>query len=284
MEEYKIDDLSDKELKWGYWFVANQDKIRKIGLGLLILVCILIWISPIYGLVLYLAQFSQEQQIFDGLARQEINFADFIAENHPEALRFSEPQIIYTGGNKYDFVAQVTNPNPDRGVTKLAYRFAAGNFYGPASIISLLPGQTAYLTSLANESPVRLSGAALEIIKLEWQGLRARLDSLENPLELAGTTYGTVDNNSRFRVNFTATNISLKNYWQVDFQGILFSGSNIVGVNQISLAEFLAGESREVEISWFEGLPRVSRVEVIPLVDVYDQDNFFEIPGQAIDF
>jgi len=284
MEEYKIDDLSDKELKWGYWFISHKEELKKYGAYLLALVCLLIWIKPVWGLVVYLSELPQDQAIIMSLTRPGIDFSALREKSRVEELRITPARAIYTGDNQYDFLAQATNLNLNRGVAELKYRFVSGAFVSPTGTIAILPNRTVYLLSLANQSPIRLSSPVLEIISLRWQSIRQRLESSENPIVISQPTFGPNEDNSRFLINFLAKNESLKNIWEVRFQGILFAGNNIVSVNQITMEEFISGQSREVEISWFERLPGVSRVEVIPVVDVFDENNFFEISSQAIDF
>ncbi len=284
MEEYKVNDVTDSELKFGYWMVTNKQKIKKVLLGLLIFLCVAIWIAPIYGLVVYFIEFPQDKQIINSMASAVIDYRSFIEENKPKDLRITQAQVIYTGANKYDFVARVTNPNQARGVVNISYQFISGDYITPTSSLSILPNQTVYLLSLANQSASRLAAPTLKIMDIKWQDLRSRLEYLYQPFEISEPVFKTSLEKFRSSVNFTAANISIENFWQVDFQAILFSGNKIVGVNQITLEEFLSNQEREVEISWFERLPRVSQAEVVPIVDIYNPENLFEIPSQAVDF
>lgn len=283
MEEYKIDDLSEKGLKWGYWYITHKQQVKKIFTGSLILLCAIIWIKPVYGLIVYLAQIPQDNRIMAGLSRNILDFPGYIEKTKPKEISILMPQVIYTGDNNYDFVAQVTNPNESRGIAELTYQFVSGNFYSPTDTISFLPNQTVYLMSLANESKTRLAEPSLKIINLRWQGIHERISLEDNPIKITDQEFGETAEGSRFRVGFTAANVSLDNYWEVDFQAVLFAGAKIVGVNRITLERFVSGDSRPVELSWFERLPRVSQIEIVPVVDVYDKNNYFTVAGAAVD-
>ena len=201
MEEYKIDDLSDKELNWGYWVISHKGEIKKYGTYLLALVCLLIWIKPVWGLVVYLAELPQDQAIIMSLARQGIDFSGLREKSRVEELRITPAQAIYTGDNQYDFLAQAINPNLNRGVAELKYRFVSGTFASPTGTIAILPSQTVYLLSLANQSPIRLSSPVLEIISLRWQNIRQRLESSENPIVISQPAFGPIEDDSRFLIN-----------------------------------------------------------------------------------
>jgi len=281
MDEYQIDELSNKQLKLGYWYITHRDRLKKTGIILLGLAVVVIWTVVLFGLVKYVISLSRDSGLVAEIVATRVDYESFFARNKPQDLTVAPAEVIYNGENSYDFWSLVSNPNQNRGVADLSYQFLSGDFITPTSSVTVLPGQSVYLLSLANLSETRLASARLNIINIQWQSWRSPSVFTENPIITGQPAFYTDAETTRSWVSFTAANQSIYNFWEVDFQAILFSGSRVIGVNRLRLERFLAGSEREVEISWFDRLPRVSRVEIVPVTDVYDRDNFFSLPGQV---
>lgn len=285
MPDYQIHDLSERQLKFGYWLLTHAQNFKKALIIALIALSAVFWGLAIYGLTVYLVNGPQDQQIIRGIISNEIDFEGFRQRNKPQDLVFGAPQLIYSGNNKYDFSAEVYNPNLERGVVALSYYFIAGDFTTATQSVTIWPGQKVLLLSLANQTVRRLAEANLQIDSLVWQPLgKQAIDSSIEPVTVSDIEFTQGEpGKARSYVTFNARNNVYKNFWIVDFQAALYSGNNLVGVNQIRVNEFLAEETRAVEMSWFESLPRVSRVEVTPLLNIYDSANFYSLPGQAVE-
>ena len=284
MQDYQIHDLSERQLKFGYWLLTHSQDFKKALIIALIAISAVFWGLAIYGLTVYLLSGKQDQQIIQGIVNNTIDFEGFRLRNKPQALVLSEPVLIYTGNNQYDFAVEAYNPNLKRGVASLLYFFTAGDFTTVTSSVVIWPGQKVLLLSLANQTVRRLTNPGLRVSSLGWQPLGSpAIDSEIEPVTVSDIkfTQGSPGSQARSFVTFTARNNTFKNFWDVDFQAALYSGNNLVGVNQIRVNEFLSEETRFLEMSWFESLPRVSRVEVTPLADIYESGNFYSLPGQV---
>ncbi len=82
------------------------------------------------------------------------------------------------------------------------------------------------------------------------------------------------------QVNFKAINKTAYNYWQVDFQIALFRGMDIVGINRISLNEFMSGQERLVEIRWPGKIGRVGKAEAMPELNIMRDDIYIKYEGE----
>jgi hypothetical protein len=279
MEEYKIDDISEDQLKTGYWLLTHTAQIKKILVGFLIFTVAAIWAIVIYGLTVFIVQTPQDQAIGNSLINNRLDFVSFRQKTKPLPLEFSAVKVIYSGSDKYDFVAEAYNPNERRGVAKLSYQFVSGDYLTPTASVVILPKQKVYLFSLANDSLLSLNSAVLKIGEVSWVGI-AQSSQFKDPLvSFSEISFYRDQQSGRFSATFAATNNTLHNFWSVDLEAVLFSGSAIIGVNQINLERFLGEETREVEISWFERLPQVTEAVIVPVVNVYDPNNFFTTPG-----
>jgi hypothetical protein len=81
------------------------------------------------------------------------------------------------------------------------------------------------------------------------------------------------------RATFNVKNDTAFGYWRVSFFVILWSGSSIVGANSVTISDLRPGETREVAVSWFNEIHGVTRVEVVPEVNIFD-DRVYIPPGR----
>src|SRR3989339_2157714 len=179
MEQYNIDNVTESELKLGYWLATHRLLLKRSLLGFLILTTAVFWGLTFYGLIVYLSGLPEDARLVQSIIDNSVDFSLIRQQRQFADLQFSAAQVIYTGSNKYDILAQVTNPNNNLGVARLAYAFEADDFTTATFTISILPGQTIYLMSLANESARRLARVNLKIGQLIWQSRRDKTQIIQ---------------------------------------------------------------------------------------------------------
>ena len=281
MTEYNIDDVSDQQLKVGFWYLEHKALIRKIVVIALAAFSAVTLGYGIFGFIRHYAVLGELDQAVAGIALNQPDFAAWQARNKADNISFLPPTVIYNGHNSYDIYTKVVNPNDKWLVSELTYTFESGDFSSPTTTIYLLPKEERYLFSLANQSPRRLTEVSLKVIELKWRRLKEELEYPAPDFSLSKVDFASSENEARSWISFTATNNGFDNFWEVDWQALLYSGRQVVGINQITTAEFAAGQQRPVTMSWFDRLPRISTVEVFPLVDVLNPDITYKISGQA---
>lgn len=281
MDKQLIDDVSEDQLKFGYWVLTHKDRLKQWLKFFLIGLSSIFWLITFYNLAVYIIDLPQDKQIMEGVAFQAINFQDFAAKNRPQPLQISGVQLIYTGDNHYDFVAPIANANVNRGMIKLVYQFTAGSYVTPTATAVILPAEHNYLLSLGNVSQTRLNNASLKIISQSWEGVLSKLNYPQPVVEITDLSSFNDNKFSRLAVNFKAKNLSADNFWEAGFNVVLFSDNRIVGANRITLERFLSGETREAEVNWYDPLPRISKVDVVPMINVYDLNNRLQVPGSV---
>ena len=140
------------------------------------------------------------------------------------------------------------------------------------------------------KSETRPAGPEIEVSAVRWKRVdqhavrpdyktwaQARLDFAIEDVKFAPPS--PTDAISVSRATFTIANRTAYSYWSAGFFVVLYSGSRIVGVNYVTISELRAGRSTPVDASWFIDLPSVSRVEVIPEVNIFD-DRIYIPPGR----
>ena len=203
------------------------------------------------------------------------------------------PSLLKIESNKYDIFSKISNPN-SRYLCNIKYCFIFGNENNEieCSESFIFPNETKYLLSLAKtfeQSPENLRFIIKDIswhrINLhkypDWQNFyNEHLDIIIGnakfkPTELSGLSE-KIDLNS---LEFTVYNNTAYNYWDVTFNIFLYSGNRIVGVNKYILQEFMSKEKRNIQISWSGRFSRVSDIEIIPEINVMDEDVYIKYKG-----
>lgn len=273
--------FTDKELKFSYWYVTNKLLLRNIFTVSLGVVGFLLWLYVIWQLVFFGVYYSVENYqtrklIFgDNLALSNIN------QLKPKSLQINDPTALIGENNRNDYFAQITNNNSDWLAT-FDYVFSGNNKSTISRQGFALPLEKKYLMNLGVDGSI----TELSVTNVKWQ-------RVYNPQLTYEERYRFKIENDTFTVgskpdepsilDFDITNDSAFNYWQVGVQTFLYSSGNVASVNYIVLEQLMAGEKRHVQLNWNTKLPRISNIEVIPEVNVFDADNI--MPQSApIDF
>ena len=77
-------------------------------------------------------------------------------------------------------------------------------------------------------------------------------------------------------LTFTAENDSAYSFWDVGFYALLYKGSQLASINYLDAEKFKSGESRDLQIQFYEGLPTITKTEIIPEVNIFDQDAYMK--------
>lgn len=81
------------------------------------------------------------------------------------------------------------------------------------------------------------------------------------------------------KLQVSVTNNSPYNFYDVGVQVIMYSDSQMLGFEQISLSNFISGQTRMLDI---HSLPRgiaPTRIEFIPVVNIFDTKSFLKVEG-----
>ncbi len=196
------------------------------------------------------------------------------------SLLEAEPvRVLSTGSNRYDFITFLENPNDDWSA-RFQYRFisTAGETQGQEGFI--LPGEKKPIMILGFEGSDAARDVTFALGEIEWR----RVDKKHIPdyasfadarlrFTVRDIDYSTdvaLDATRLGRVSFTVTNESAYGYYDPAFYAILKRADAVVGVNRVILETLGSGETREVVMHWFGPLPSVSKVEIVPEVNILE--------------
>lgn len=271
-----IGGVSGKELRWSQWWVDHKEQVKKAGLGLFIAFDVLLVGVGFWGFIDWLAfgGLREEAAIRQMTSPEYGRFASLTLEE----IQIGAPIVLAGGTGRIDILAPVENRNATFWA-EVHYRFIVGGAEQPLRKTFVLPGQAKYLAELGAPST---SGGSVELNierriwhRADLQGspsaeafAEVRLNiRAENPVYVPSDPLATAPVSS---ARFTLVNDTAFGYYEVGLLVFLYRGDTIVGVNRALADTLAAGEKKPMELFWFHVLPQVSRVQVVPDVNIYD--------------
>lgn len=272
--------LSEKELNLSYWFLSHKALLKKI------LTVIIAGIGGIF-LIYSLIGFIDWAFISGPGERANLNTILQI-ETNPAALQaikakdiiFGEPQIFASGAGRYDLIAEALNPN-DKWRAEFDYQFVGEGLDGAPKKGFLLPGESKYIVELGVEKPFRPLNPRLQITNLKyrridphaipdygkWRDERLNINISDKKLASASQ-----DKKNISTLSFKAANNSAYSFWSAGFYGLLYRGEQLISINYLSAENFMSGETRDLQMQFYEGLPSITKYEVVPEVNIFDEN------------
>lgn len=293
--------VSERQLSWGLWFVAHRESLKRLGYWALVAVSVVSWGYTLWGLTdhFLLRGLDLQRAIQRDLATRQNPRAAIIQRQRPKQLEIAEVLLIPNGGSSFDVAARVVNPNP-RWHAMVEYHLEIPGAPSETARTVLLPGRDRWLIRLNAESKANPSTAALSFSRIDWQRLshldvvdpkrfmdeRMNIEITQSafvpPRELAlgsGTpsAAGPTSAVHVSRATFTVVNRSAYGLKDLELAVLLRRSGGIVAVNRIVLNDVRSGEARVAAATWFHSLGLVQAVEVIPYVNVFDPRAFIEL-------
>jgi hypothetical protein len=284
--EFTPENLSEKSLRYGYWFVTHKILLKRIGIGIIILFDLLTigwsawgWFST------YVLEVDSDRIAAEENATSVLNPAINEAEA-AKPLLLADAQVFATDG-KVDFSSEIKNPNANYRAD-FSFRFTSGGQATAEQPGFVLPNDDKFLTALG-EKATGSQSAALEISNIVWrridrhmipdyqkfstERLNFDITDIKFTPEGGGTsvsgTVGTADQTGPTgKTTFTFFNDTGFGYKQIKFTVLLYRGPGLAAVNSTILTDIAAGETRPVEVTWYQPLSAISDTRVAPEVDI----------------
>lgn len=279
--------------RFGAWLTTHRLQARRWAVILLIVAGVSIWPYTIYRLIMYYTVEEQQWRVVEEyLTKNLINYQDIQSWRRVSQIAVLESGVLSGSQQKADLFARVTNPNTDWAVAGFKYRFVLNSGATPWRQSFLLPGEEKYLLELAVAGGGQNSLPNLEVSEVNWQRVNKHQipDYAVYYQEYFNFKIEDIKFNSSSEslatnkvpvseASFKVANNTAYNFWRVGFQVILYSGRSVAGINYITLEQWQAGEQRPVSVYWYERLPGISRVEIIPEVDILNSDAYMKLEG-----
>lgn len=279
------ENLTEKQLKFGYWFITHKFLLKRLAAVLLILLSASLYVFSLYYAIDYFfVRGVGERQALEELA-QGVDYAKLHQARSPQELKFGSPLVFGGARDRYDLVVRVENRNKNFWAS-FNYKFRGAGFESLSAPGFLLPEDDKYLMQLAVPASSRPRSLRVEISNIRWQRISAH--EISDPLsftrdrvnfEIKDIKYEPAVAREKViisRAAFTVTNNTAFSFWRVDFPVLLMRGATPQAVNIVTAEQFRSGETRTLEVSWFESIPPVERVEVKPSVNIFDEGAYIK--------
>lgn len=282
--EYQAPEIKETEkfYKRSRWWIGHREGLRRAGLGLWMFIDVLLVSFALWVMVdTFLISFEGERGLLRSmLIENQTSLYENTQAEAAEPMRIEgTPTVLASSETAYDFLGFITNPN-ENWWADFSYQFTYGS--GEETELRtafVYPGETRPVVALGEEIS-RPSNVKLRIPDLRWHRIdphavadfdlwkSERLDLLVENAEF--TSIGGGSDDTIGRSTFSVTNKSAFSYWSVPLTIMLKRGSSVIGVNTTMLEQLEAGEQAEIELSWFQPLPTVNEIEVIPTLNIFD--------------
>ncbi len=273
------------QLKISYWYVTNKILLKKILVGFLIFLNVIFYGFALYRLLtILLVDDRSWNQGLSTLTDSSSNFAQLRELQKPKMLEIISFNIVGGVDGKYDFIMRLRNPNNNFNVPAIKYQLIAGNEIIAEKTGFLLPGEEKYI-GFFNQAAEGVQSATIKVADITWQRYnnfdsfsQARLKFEISDSKFTPASESGVKGDLPVSIlNFKIANNSAFSYWHVGVYMVLISGDQVVGANYLTLDQLKSGETRDVEMRWYENLPNVTAVEIIPEVDISDPASFMPV-------
>jgi len=273
--------MTEGQLRASEWYLSHKLALKKTLMGAIIAVGAIFWIYSLYGFIdwKFVSGPKERANLKTILEIKTANEAIRAASAIP--IAFGEPQIFAGGLGKYDLLVKAENQNSDWWI-EFEYRFVGEGYEGSYKKGFILPSESKYITDLGVEKPFRPRNPRLEYKNLKYRRINKHIipdyDKWESErlnFTISGKNFNAniiKDQKNISALSFKAANNTAYDFWSTGFHGQLYKGDQLVSVNYVTAENFKSGEMRDLQMQFYEGLPAITKYEVVPEVNIFDED------------
>lgn len=269
-----FNELSDKQLKWGYWWVLHRNGVRHLVEAFFGLLALLLCGYALWQVTDWLANRQAEEEAFRQMVNSRINTESYRQTNTPIPLEVGTPMAIPTISGLYDLVVEVKNSNVKWAIHELPYVFTVDGQTIQSSTY-FLPMEQKYLIKLGVPFKSKPKQLSVSFENVKWQRIR-NVGELPIPnMEISDEIIENITPSDASkpigtRLKFNLTNDSPYSYWQVGLSVILSRTGSIQAVGQQTISNVISQSTRQVEFYWPETVITADNLIVRPEVNVLD--------------
>ncbi len=280
-----LEGVTLQKLNIGLWYIEHKKQLLYLLYGILITISVVTWPFFFYYFGEY---FIQGRKNDEKMIKEMVNTNgvdhNFVLQIGAQDLKYYNVKVLKQEKGKYDFVVKIKNPNK-KYYAYFQYDFSINNkTIGPFNGF-IYPQEEKYLVALKVELPTTPRQAKFVLEEVKWKRINPHnyrdwpnfyhshfdfivKDKKFTPAKISGLSEKIPINN----IEFSITNNTAYNYWNVNLVILLLSRNKIVGVDKYNLYNFVSGENRYVQISWPGRIGYVDDIKIIPEVDIINKN------------
>lgn len=275
--------LSEDELKYGYWYVTHRVFLRKLGI---LILAVVVGIILVYGIILisgyYIKDMGDSKGLAANLSQDKLNLSLLAEASKPKDLSVSETRIMRGNKGSVDFITEIVNPNIQWTVDSLEYYYLNGEEKTEIETSYVLPGQTKYLMHFNYPATSTSLSVRLVLEKINWKKVVdfAAMQEKAIDFEIKNATISSVvkptgtSSDSVTNISFDVFNKSAYNFWEPRFVVLLERGDQLVAIAETHLSSLGSNEKKTESLNLFQALPASTKVTVIPDINILDSNVF----------
>lgn len=274
--------LTERQLTVALWFVNHRAVLQRILIIALGVSVVAFWGYAIFGIARDIFQIQSRRASEVELLGSGASISDYVKATAPQEIGLVGVETLVSG-EVTDVIVRLQNPN---SAWRARFRYTITLGMGEGNSITrdgfILPAEERMFFNsfrgargtpefrFENISWFRVdSRQAPDIAAFKQEHLNF---DVQNPVFVpAQATVGKIGAD---RATFTLINKTAYGFYQPKFLVLLYRGERLVGVQSTILDQFRSGETRNVEVSWFDRVGAVSRVEVVPEIDIFDPETY----------
>lgn len=277
-------DFTERHIEGVIWYVAHKQLLKRLVIGAVVVVDVALVLFALFGAGRDFALLPSRRQQDLELLKTTIPWSTIRAASLPAELELGGVELLRVGG-VVDVVARVRNSNP-RWYARFDYTIGLGDNVEKNIGGFLLPGEERTLFR-----SIRGGGGTVvfNIENVTWRRINPREISNFESWRAERMNFETKDaqfipavisenNKTVSRAKFTITNKSAYSYVEPGFLVLLYRGSRLLAIQKTVLENFESGQTRQVEVSWFDQVGAISNIEIVPDIDIMDEGVYLK-PG-----
>lgn len=277
-----------------YYKSANSPSVRSLNFGLwvatkrhlfinAIVVTLIVIIAGffIYSAYQYTVYFIDGQRNDAKLAATNNN--QVVSSKNLYANLIVAPLQVIAGSDSYDLALKIKNPN-DKFMARFSYCFSEAGAVKICQNGFIFPNEEKYFLALGQKFS-STSNISYELQGLSWQRINTHTYPDWSNYYLTHTNF--LASNIKFNqseslgadvnnLEFTLSNKTPYNFWDIPLNILIFSGEKLVGINIYSAKELLSQENRQVKLNWQGRISQSSAVQIMPNLDIVASDIYIK--------
>lgn len=286
-----LENLSDSELKIGYWLTTHRLLFRQILFWFLVVFDVLLLGFSLWQWGNYLfSGYFKDKTLLQEIARPRADTIALREHFSAQPLEIQSTQLLKNLNGKVDAVAIIKNPN-EHFFVAFDYYFDLNGFKTPNRRGFLLPKEEKPVIELGIAGATDSSQTILELKNLDWQRFDSHKikdinDYLTEHLNFKTDSFTfTPDSviSGHPRLTFDLSNETIFNYFEPRFiilMTVWNQWNDLIGVESLIFDKFLSGEKKYVELHLLNQIlnrnVRDADFKVVPDINIFNPEAYYQ--------
>ncbi|MBU0706906.1 hypothetical protein KKG41_00865 [Patescibacteria group bacterium] len=275
MSEEKV--VSDRQLKFSYWFLSNKNRLKRLLLVTLIVINAGLYTRVLLFVIPYISDMEYMNKWPNTMIASTIDWPAIHINIAPKEAIVVETEIIKAGPGAYDVVIWLRNPNKKWYANNIDYKVIFAGQKTEARSTYLLPGEKmiVYAQDFRSTSNDAMNEDVHFLISdTRWEQISNVADYDLPNFITADTKIQSIDDQAtQARVISDITNKSTANLRSVEVIALVWSNDELIAVKSTTLNDFYVNSTRPVDIRFSENILKATEVELYVQSDNLSKSN-----------